>query len=219
VRVFLMGAKRWVDLPSWPPATVAQRLHLHPGGRLAAAEPPESRPDRHTYDPAHPTPSVGGPVLGFHAGPRDNRKLEARPDVLTYTSEPMTTPMTVLGSITVRVHLHADVRHVDVFARVCDVMPKGKSVNIADRIVRLGPDDFDADGMAVVDLELTPTGHSFLAGHRVRLQITGGAHPRYARNLGTGEHAITATTMVASTRQIFHDPAHKSWIDLPTFAG
>jgi putative CocE/NonD family hydrolase len=219
VRVHVMGSKRWIDLPTWPPETSSRRLHLHPGGRIGEDVPPESPPDVHTYDPAHPTPSLGGAVLGMHAGRRDNRKVEGRADVLTYTTDPFPQPVTVLGTMRVHVQLHTDNPHIDVFARVCDVAPRGRSVNVADQLVRLGPAEVAADGSAVVDLHLHPTGHCFLAGHRLRLQISGGAHPHFARNLGTGEPISTGTATAPSRRQVFHDPARPSWIDLPTFAG
>ena len=88
VRVFVTGSRRWTDLPGWPPPGRDTAWYLHPAGRLDARLASVSRPSRYLYDPADPTPSIAGTAVGLSAGPADNRRLEARPDVLTFTSDP-----------------------------------------------------------------------------------------------------------------------------------
>ena len=217
VRVHLGGANEWLDLPDWPPPTQAHHLHLHPGGLLRNASPVDSEPDRYRYDPQYPTPDVGGNSdPGF--GSRDNHKLESRPDVLTYTTEPLTADIDVVGQPTVALYVRSNLSHTDFFVRLCDVHGRdGKSINVCDGIITLRPDtgQQQQDGTRQIRIELWPTAHRFKAGHRVRLQVSSGSHPRYARNLGTGEPLATATTFRVAEQHVFHDPDHPSAIAIP----
>jgi uncharacterized protein len=140
------------------------------------------------------------------AGPVDNATRESRADVLSYTSEPLAADLTIIGQTQVTVHARASVPHVDFFLRLCDVGPSGVSINICDGLVRVTPQTpVEADGGWRLAFTLHAAAHSFRAGHRLRLQVSSGAHPRYARNLGTNEPVGTATTMVANDVEIFHE--------------
>jgi uncharacterized protein len=219
VRVFVMGSARWKDFSQWPPPADEQRWYLERDHALRPVVPPaDLPPDHYRYDPADPTPATGGPaLLSKSAGPKDQREREARRDVLTYTSAPLTTDLTVIGHLTVRLHLRCSLPYADVFARLCDVTPKGKSVNLSDGLVRLNQDDMvnGDDGTFVVDLALWPTANTFKAGHRIRLQVSSGAHPLFARNPGTGEPLATATTLRAVEVEVWHDAVHPSCLVLP----
>lgn len=215
VRAFVMGADQWRDLPAWPPPGYApQRFHLHPGGRLAVDVPPDSPPDRYRYDPADPTPAVGGVRMlpGVKAGRVDNTALEARPDVLTYTSEVLTTDIEVIGDVSAEVWFRSSLPHADVFVRVCDVDPAGRSTNICDGLAGVS----NADELSRVTVTLWPTAYSFKRGHRIRVQLSSGAFPQYNRNPGTGEPRQSATHLKAADQQVFHDPGRPSTISLPT---
>ena len=221
VRIYIMGANKWRDLPTWPPQPARiERWHLQPSHGLALTAPPDSEPDRYRYDPADPTPSVGGALLGASAGPKDNRALEARPDVLVYSSVPLAEDLDVIGPLTAELYLHSNLGHTDCFARLCDVAPDGKSVNMSDGIVRVEPGspEPDSNGVLCVQIELWPTAHRFLRGHRIRVQVSSGAHPRFARNTGSGEPLATATKLIAADQTVYHDPAHPSAIILPVVA-
>ncbi|WP_409496667.1 CocE/NonD family hydrolase [Amycolatopsis sp. cmx-11-12] len=218
VRVFVLGARCWVDLPDWPPTAETTHWHLHPDGRLSTEPPPESAPDRYRYDPADPTPSVGGPSLNAATGGcKDNRRLEARPDVLTYTTGSLAEDLTVIGDVTAELYVRSSLEHTDFFVRLCDVAPSGRSSNLCDGIVRLTPKSVEkrGDGSLRVRVRLFPTANTFLRGHRIRLQVSSGAHPLYARNTGSGEPLGKATTLVAADQEVFHDPARASRIELP----
>jgi len=102
--------------------------------------------------------------------------------------------------------------HFDVFARLCDVDADGRSVNVCDGLVRLTPDHQDEDP---AEVDLGPIAHRFAPGHRIRLQLSGGAHPRFLRNYGTGEPPLTATRLVATTTTVHHDSIHPSALMLP----
>jgi putative CocE/NonD family hydrolase len=218
VRIFVMGADEWRDLPAWPPDNIKpQRYHLQPNGGLAVDTPPESEPDRYRYDPADPTPNVGGAGMGRVVGPKDNRALEARPDVLTYTSRPLDRDVEALGPVSAELFVRSSLEHTDFFARLCDVEPSGKSTNVCDGLLRLVPGRPapEPDGCLKVALDLWPTAYRFRRGHQLRLQVSSGAFPRWARNLGSGEPLATATTLCTADQEVYHDPAHPSAIILP----
>jgi uncharacterized protein len=206
----------WRDLNDWPPPATPTAWYLQPGGGLSTDEPPDSAPDSHRYDPADPTPSVGG-IGMLTGGPADNRALEARADVLVYTSEPCAEPLLLLGPVTAELHVASSLDHTDFFVRLCDVHPDGRSVNVCDGLQRFDPESIRRadDGTFVARVELWPAGHRFGTGHRLRIQVAGGAHPVYARNPGTGEPPETATALVAAEHTVHHDAAHPSIVMLP----
>jgi putative CocE/NonD family hydrolase len=217
VRIFVTGAEEWRDMPAWPPDTEPQHWHLQAAGALGTEAPGPSEPDRYTYDPAAPTPNLAGAV-GYQGRARvDNRVLEARPDVLTFTSAPLAGDMEIFGEAAADLFVRSTRQHTDFFARLCEVEPTGASVNVCDALLRLAPGrpEPEADGTIRVRFPLRPTAHRFRRGNRIRLQVSSGAHPRWARNPGTGEPLATATTLLTAQQQVLHDPAHPSAIVLP----
>jgi uncharacterized protein len=224
VRVFLQHADRWLEFDQWPPAQARPvLLHLRPGGSLGP-DPAGGgdEPSRFTYDPADPTPTVGGPMLQRPGKQADNRAIEARPDVLVFTGPPLPADLDVVGPVQARLYVRPELAHADVFVRLCDVDPRGVSRNVVDGIRRLDPRTVPAPDVAVgddrvlaVDLDLFPTAYRVKAGHRLRIQVSGGAFPRYARNLGTAEPFGTATTGRPGRVEVFHDRAHPSQLTLP----
>lgn len=218
VRIYVTGEQRWRELPDWPPPGGAPHtLYLHPGGGLALQAPDHpAEPSRYRYDPARPTPAVGGAMLLERTPVRDNRALEARDDVLVFTGEPLARDLDAIGPVQADVCFRSSLPDTDVFVRVCDVDAAGVSRNVCDGLVRLTPGEpeRDADGVASVRLDLWPTAHRFEAGHRIRVQVSSGAHPRYARNPGTGEDALRATGRRASDQEVLHDDRHRSSVTL-----
>jgi putative CocE/NonD family hydrolase len=222
VRVFVLGTREWRDLPGWPPPGASERRwHLQPAGGLSPHPPPESPPDRYLYDPASPTPSIGGAGMGAVTGPRDNRKLEARPDVLCYTTPPLERDLEVMGRVAVELFVSSSLPFTDFFARLCDVDPAGRSVNVSDALVRVVPGRPAAleDGSLRLEIELWPTACRFQRGHRLRLQVSSGAHPRWARNPGSGEPLAVAATLCAAEQAVHHDPEHPSALVLSVARG
>jgi putative CocE/NonD family hydrolase len=217
VRLYIMGAKRWVDLEDWPPPADVQRWYLQPGYALSPVDPRPSAPDAYRYDPADPTPGVGGASLDLsNTGPRRQDRRERRRDVLSYSSEPMTRDLTVAGPLTADIWLESSNPCVDLSVRLCDVDPSGRSRNISDGILRLDRRPDSANGSAGrVRVQMWPTAVTYRHGHRIRLQVSSGAHPLFARNPGSGEPLATATTLVSSDVRVYHDDAHPSAIELP----
>jgi putative CocE/NonD family hydrolase len=159
VRAFVIGADEWRDFPEWPPPGFQpERWHLQPDGGLATETPPQSDPGRYRYDPADPTPNLAGTVLAGQWGQRDNRKLESRPDVLVYTSKPLDQDLEVIGPVEAELFVRSSLEHTDFFTRLCDVDPKGKSLNVCDGLQRLRPNrpEPEPDGCIRVGNELWP---------------------------------------------------------------
>jgi hypothetical protein len=219
VQLFVMGENRWRHFADWPPPAYNQRWYLQAGGGFAPALPPVSEPDRYRYDPADPTPAVGGNSLGAekHMGPKDNRSLEARSDVLVYTGAVLEQDMEVIGPVTAELFVRSSLQDTDFFARLCVVEASGRSVNLCDGIVRLTPGSIPAepDGSLHVTIDLWPTAYHFRKGQRIRVQVSSGAHPRFARHTGSGEPLATATKLYVADQVVYHDPEHPSAILLP----
>jgi len=219
--VFVMGSRRWVETASWPPPSEPEQWYLHAAGLLAPRAPVDSAPDQYRYHPADPTPGIGGASLDRkNSGPKDQRVREERPDVLTYTSDPLTTPLTVVGPLVMHLHVRASSPSTDYVIRLCDVSPRGKSINLSDGFVRLRTGDAApaADGTRSLRISMWPTANTFRRGHRIRVQVSSGAHPLIARNPGSGEPLATASTLVAVDHEVLHDPEHPSSIELPVSA-
>ena len=204
VRAHITGRDAWTDLPDWPVVGPEHALHLQPGGGLATAAPGGSRASTFRYDPADPTPTIGGRLLSRQGGYRDDTELSGRTDVLTFTSAPLETELTVYGNPVVEVDHSSDNPHFDVFVRVSEVDAVGRSRNVSDGFRR-----FRAESAAPIRLTLDPIAHRFSAGCRIRVLIAGGSHPRFARNLGTGEPDLTGRRMVASTHTVRYGAASR----------
>ncbi|MFF4644593.1 CocE/NonD family hydrolase [Streptomyces sp. NPDC001389] len=212
VRAHVGGRNTWRDLDDWPPAAADTPWYPAPGGHLTRQPSTGPAPlATFRYDPADPTPSLGGRLLSRTAGPRDNAPLETREDVLTFTSAPLTEPVDVLGPVSARLTVSTDTGHTDVFSRLCDVDEQGRSTNVCDGLSPART----AEGLpSHVTVPMGSTAHHFPAGHRIRWQISAGAHPRYARNPGTGQSPVDATdftpvqiTVHADSRLVL--PAHE----------
>ena len=204
VLLFVMGADEWRGFPAWPPDAVEVAWYLRAGATLSLdPPPPDSPPDTFHHDAGDPVPTLGGALLltpQFPAGPCDQRPVEQRDDVLVYTTEPLESPLVVVGRIEVHLVAESAAPSTDWVARLCDVDGDGVSRNITDGVLRT-PRGPGRPGEHMIDL--WSTAHAFLPGHRVRVQIASSCFPRWDRNL-------------ASARQtVYHDSARPSRIVLP----
>ncbi|UZX04904.1 CocE/NonD family hydrolase [Arthrobacter sp. CDRTa11] len=211
VRLFVMGEDAWRDFESWPPKGYEpQRFHLQAQGGLSVDPATDSSPDTFRYDPAEPTPAAGGISIS-HGGRVDNTALEARADVLTYTTAVLEQDVDVIGEVSAEIWFRSSLAHADVFVRLCDVGPDGRSHNVCDGLTSLSA----ADELSRATVRLWPTAYRFKRGHSIRVQVSSGAFPRFARNHGTGEPRATAVTLLAADQAVYHDPEHPSAIVLP----
>jgi putative CocE/NonD family hydrolase len=195
VRIFTAG-QGWRELPDWPPATTEHALYLRPGGGLTAQPPPAAPPATFRFDPTDPTPTIGGRLLSPDSGYRDDSRLARRGDVLAFTGDALADDLCVQGNPVVELAHSSDIPHVDVFVRVSEVDARGRSVNVSEGYRRLHDDS------GTVRVELDAVAHQFRSGSRLRVLIAGGCHPRYARNLGTGEPPVTGRRMTPATHAV-----------------
>ncbi len=219
VRLFVQGAKQWRDYDSWPPPE-AQPLTLYLRSRARLDDAPAQGDDgsvAYTYDPADPTPSLHGPQVMGGSKKRDMSALEARADTVSFTAAPLTQACEVIGPVSVTLAIRSDRAHCDFFACLCEVDGQGRPIQVTDGYMRLRParPDAGADGIRHITIACGPTAHRFARGNRLRLIIASGAHPRFARNLGTGEPMSTATQMVAAQQEIVLAGSHLTLSMMP----
>ncbi len=248
VTYFTMGSNKWQHANSWPPEgakpitlTLTSGGHantLHGDGKLefapTTAAPAKTKlkatpdiADLFTYDPMHPTPSYGGNVccaantIPGNGGALDQRKMEERPDILVYTSEPLKEGIEVSGPITATLYVSSGVKDTDVTVKVIDVLPDGTAYNLDETIQRLRYRDGDdhtvwmeKDKVYKVTLSPMNTRNFFDAGHRIRIEIAGSNFPRFDRNLNTGGNNYDETTGVVAHTQIHHSTQYPSTITL-----
>jgi putative CocE/NonD family hydrolase len=214
VRLFVMGRNEWRDEESWPLERArTEQWYLHADGSVSTASPAgDAAPSEVDYDPADPVPAHGGTLIfdPVARGPVDQARIEARSDVLLFTSEVLERDLEVTGRIRVRLHVESSAPSTDWVARLCDVDPDGRSLNLVDGVLRL---DSGADACREIEIDLWSTSNVFLAGHRVRVQITNSCFPRWDRNLSTGDQ--NGTGFVTAHQRLYHDAGRPSCIELP----
>lgn len=234
---YALGANEWRMHERWPPANSRDvKWHLSSDGdarsrfgtgTLSLRDATRSGVDKYIYDPAAPVETLGGGICctgpNVKSGAVDQRPIEARADVLVYTSTPLTAPLEVAGRVRARLTLSADVKDTDLIARLTDVHPDGTSFNVTEGALRLRyRDGLDREVMMQagtiyhVELELESTHNVFLPGHRLRLHITSSSSPRFDRNLNTGGRNYDESLGKVATLAIHHGPAARSYLLLPT---
>jgi putative CocE/NonD family hydrolase len=235
VKLFVMGDNVWRDEDDWPLArTQWTRWYLHSGGGLSAAPPGAGAlPSKFSFDPRDPVPTVGGATLisggpgggiSWIGGPRDQRVIGTRPDVLVFTSEELPEDLEVTGPLRVTLNAATSAADTDFTAKLVDVWPDGRAMGVADGIVRARFRDgsglsrpVTAGRVESYEIDLMATSQVFKAGHRVRVDISSSNFPCFDRNPGNGARAATAThdDFVVAEQTICHDAGLPSYITLP----
>jgi len=236
VRIFVMGKNEWRDEDDWPLARAKNtRYYLHSSGganglggsgALNATAPAEEKADQYVYDPADATPTIGGPLccqrLPTGVGPEDQRPAEQRPDVLVYTTAAFVKDTEVTGPVTLDLYVSSSAVDTDFTGKLVDVWPDGFAENLTEGILRLRyrnsqekPELANPGEPYHLMLDLWATSNVFLAGHKLRLEVSSSNFPRFDRNLNTGEEQARATRMVKASNMIYHDKAHPSALVVP----
>ncbi len=225
VRIFRMGGGptgsqhggQWQTAPAWPPpASRPTSYYLQSAGRLAPSPPPATpKPSTYTYDPENPVPTLGGRYPSGGAAPcvQNQSKLEPRPDVLTFLTEPLSSPLEVTGKIRARLWIGSDAPSTDFTAKLIDVYPDGYAVPLADgvrRVRRLQPGKPQQ-----IDLDLGSTSNLFAAGHRLRVDVSSSNYPRIEPNPNTAEPSGRWTRRVKAQNTLYHDERRPSSVELP----
>ena len=223
-RVFVTGSNRWHDLDEYPPPAEAQRWFLASNGQANTAagdgrltrERAAGPPDRFEFDPSNPVPYLPGAA--------DHRAVETRPDVLVYTSDALAEPLTVLGPVAAELHVTSSAPDTDFTAKLLDVHPDGRAVSLThvggvlraryregyDRAVPLQPGK-----PALLRIRLSHVGHTFLPGHRLRLEVSSSCFPMVDPNPNTGTDPATETRGARAQQAVLHAAEHPSHLLLP----
>jgi putative CocE/NonD family hydrolase len=214
VRIFVMGENRWRDEQEWPLARASYvPYYLGSDGTLSASSAPVSQATRSfVYDPRDPVPSRGGAMLGPRAGIALQNGVEARPDVLSYSTDVLPQDVEITGPVRALLHVSTTAPHTDFTAKLVDVHPDGKAYNVCDGILRRA---YAAGRPTQITVELWPTSMLFRRGHRIRLEVSSSNYPRYDRNPNTGRDIASETQPVPARQTVHHGPATPSRIILP----
>ncbi|SFM31750.1 CocE/NonD family hydrolase [Pimelobacter simplex] len=222
VTYYLMGAHEWRTAETWPPPGVEpMTLHLGPGGTLLAEPAPaDSPPDEYVYDPHDPTPTVGGSIVSdvYRPGSVDLSAVQARPDVLVYTSALLDADLDVVGPLRVTLHAASSARDTDFVVRLSDVFPDGRAILLQSGMVRAryrdlasGPSAIEPGVVHAYDIDLWATANRFRAGHAVRIDVCSSDFPRFERNTNLGGESGEP---VPAVQRIHHGPTHPSRLHL-----
>jgi len=223
VRIFVMGENRWRDEQEWPLArTRYTDFYLRGSGHATSADgdgqlmltapAPDEPPDRFVYDPRQAVPSAGGMMIGPRAGIALQNHIEARLDVLVYSTPPLDQDAEVTGPVRLILHVATSAPHTDFTAKLVDVFPDGSAYNVSDGILRRG---YTSDTPTEITVELWPTSRLFRKGHRIRLEVSSSNFPRFDRNPNTGNVIATETSTLRAQQTIYHDQQRPSRLILP----
>ncbi|MCB0104384.1 MAG: CocE/NonD family hydrolase, partial [Caldilineaceae bacterium] len=213
VTIFVMGVDEWRTADNWPlPNTDYCPYYLHSNGAAntlhgdgtLSTEPPTAEPaDLYLYNPLRPVPTVGGQVIlpGANAmGPRDQREVELRDDVLVYSTPVLEAPVEVIGPVALHLFISSSARDTDFTGKLVDVFPDGRAIILTEGILRARyrnsftePELLEPDEIYEIRLDLWATANVFLPGHRIRLEVSSSNFPRFDRNSNTGGDLVTET--------------------------
>jgi putative CocE/NonD family hydrolase len=236
VRIFVMGENKWRDEAAWPlPEAKEMKYLLRSSGKansaagdgvLVVASLGKSAPDTFTYNPADPVPTVGGPLCcdatHLPPGPRDQKDVEARSDVLAYSSPALENDVEVTGPVSLDLFASSTAADTDFTAKLVDVWPDGFAQNLTEGILRARFRNSTSAAEPLVPgkiyelkIDLWSTSNVFLKGHTIRLEVSSSNFPRFDRNLNTGKSAAEDATFVKAVNTVYHDAAHPSALILP----
>src|SRR5262245_34909905 len=236
VRYFTMGINKWQSSDTWPPqGAQPMSFYLSSGGKantldgdgtLGLAPPASDSADKFDYDPVNPVPSYGGNVCctgnAVQGGAFDQRKMETRPDILVYSTEPLKDGIEVSGPIEVTLYVSSDVKDTDISVKLIDVYPDGRAYNLDETIQRLRyrngydkPEAWMENGKVYkVTLQPMTTSNFFEAGHRIRLEVSSSNFPRFDRNMNTGGRNYDETKGVIANNSVHHSKQYPSEVKI-----
>lgn len=220
----------WRTSDQWPPVTTTATPFYLSADHSVSSSKPTGREAAgsltYAYDPKDPVPTVGGPMLTLPGGAIDQRKIESRSDVLSFTTAPLSAPMEVTGPVTMRLWASSDAPDTDFVVKLCDVYPDGRSMNMCEGILRARfRKSFQKETLMKpgeiypFDIDLWATSVVFNKGHRLRVDVMSSSAPGYDRNPNTGARFRTSEETRVARNTIYMDARHPSHILLPVATG
>ena len=237
LELFVLGRNEW--RAEQRVAAARHRAHrrsscAQAAGSTATHRAPTSRPTATRYDPEDPVPTIGGvnSVLTMtqgaekpiRPGPWDQRELEARADVLSYTSDELDADLEVIGPVEMVLYAASSAKDTDFFVRVCDVYPDGRSIFLTEGLIRAryrnsnegdSTELLEPGEVAEYRIRCYPLANVFRRGHRIRLDVTSSSFPRFSRNLNNGEDVGTSTRIELAQQTVLHTDVYPSHVLLP----
>jgi uncharacterized protein len=236
VRIFVMGTNVWRDEDAWPLARARTTKYFlqskgkaagpSSAGLLSTSAASGAPSESYVYDPLKPVPTTGGPLCcdseHLAPGPQDQRPVEVREDVLSYSTPPLTQDTEVTGPVTLELYGSSSAVDTDFTAKLVDVWPNGYAQNLTEGIVRgtyrnsqAVPEAMEPGRVYPFHIDVWSTSNVFLKGHRIRVEVSSSNFPRFDRNLNTGKSAANDQTSVKATNTIYHDAKYPSALVLP----
>ena len=228
IEIFVLGKNAWRGENEWPLARSRRTRYFLQSDQALTPQAPEAQNsnDKFSYDPADPVPTHGGPLCcdkdHMPPGPKDQREIELRHDVLLYTTPAFDKDFEVTGPVSLELFVSSSALDTDFTAKLVDVWPNGYAQNLTEGILRMRyrdgqekPEMMAPDKVYAITLDLVATSNVFLAGHKLRLEVSSSNFPRFDRNLNTGENQAHATRMVKAVNVVWHDRSHPSALVLP----
>jgi hypothetical protein len=229
VKIFVMGENKWRFENEWPLARTSYReYYIHSagnansisgGGRMDTRLPAKENSDKFIYDPVNPVRTIGG------MGPYDQQTIEARNDVLVYSTPPLKEDIEITGPVNAIIYASSSARNTDFTAKLIDVYPDGKAMRICEGIIRADhrnpgekPSLIEPGIIYPFRIDLWATSNLFKKGHQIRVEISSSNFPRFDRNLNTGNYFATDTTVLKATQQIYHSSEYPSHLILPVIS-
>jgi hypothetical protein len=214
----------WVQANDWPPATIPETWYFHVNHTLQQTPSIYGEPFSYLYNPRNPVPTIGGSELFGDAGPRDQRPVESRSDVIVFTSPPLTEHKQTIGRVHATLYVSSDCVDTDFTVKLSDVYPDGRSMLICDGILRMrdrnGSDHWvlmTPGTIYRVDVDLTSLAYMWDPGHCIRVAVSSSNSPRFLTNPNTADGIARNTTSVMATNNLFVDAAHPSCLVLPYY--
>ena len=233
---YVPGKSSWRSVDEWPPGGIVYRDYYltssggagisFTDGRLTTEKPTAAGSDGYEYDPRNPTPTRGGQFccmgsVGLRPGSFDQREIEARPDVLVYTSPALSEGIELAGPIEVRLNVSSSAKDTDFIAKLVNVYPDGRAFDIRRRGLMMRyrngitPELMSPGEVYEISFKMMDMAEYFAPGHRIRLEVTSSDFPHYLRNLNTGADNWTTSALVVAKNKVYHAPERPSKIVLP----
>lgn len=227
IQYFQMGDMTWQETEVWPPlGLISEKYYLNSDGSLNISAPAEANSfSEIVYDPRDPSPTVGGETLNedLLQGPYDQApEVESRDDILVFTSDELTESVKHIGNVKVKLFVSSDRLDTDFAVRLCDVYPDNRSMILRDNIFRMRFRDgftvndtnfMQAGQIYEIEIELANTAHTFLPGHKIRVDVSSSDYPRFNNNMNDGGAMYVAGDTLIATNRVYHDQTHTSYVE------
>jgi len=227
IQYFQMGDMTWQETEVWPPlGLISEKYYLNSDGSLNISVPVEANSfSEIVYNPRDPSPTIGGETLNedLLQGPYDQAPVvESRDDILVFTSDELTNPVKHIGNVKVKLFVSSDRLDTDFAVRLCDVYPDNRSMILRDNIFRMRFRDgftvndtnfMQAGQIYEIEIELANTAHTFLPGHKIRIDVSSSDYPRFNNNMNDGGAMYVSGDTLIATNHVYHDQTHASYVE------